>query len=58
MSLSNIMKAGTGEKMQYLVHEYNDNTIRFVLRYPGRVDSGALCVAARAVVESVEILHS
>lgn len=58
MSISNIMRAGTGEKLQYLVHEYNDNTILFVLRYPGKVDAGALCAAVRAVAESVEILHA
>ena len=50
--------AGTGEKMQYLVHEFNDNTVRFVLRYPGRLDPNALRMSARAIIESVEVLHS
>ena len=37
--------AGAGETMQYLVHAYNDNTIRFILTYPGRVDAARLCAA-------------
>ena len=37
--------AGTGEVMQYLVHDYNDNTIRFLLHYPVRLDPAALCAA-------------
>lgn len=50
--------AGAGEKMQYLVRDFNDNTIRFVLRYPGRIHSEILCEAAKQLVESVEVLHS
>lgn len=50
--------AGTGEKMQYLVHEFNDNTIRFLLHYPGVLDVQALRDAARAVIDRAEILHA
>ena len=49
--------AGTGEVMQYLVRDYNDNTIRFLLHYPAHLDPAALCAAAKAVVESAEVLH-
>lgn len=57
MALPKIMLAGGGERAQYLVHEYNDNTIRFVLNYPGLVDADILRAAAKAVVESVDVLH-
>lgn len=50
--------AGTGEKMQYLVHECNDNTMRFILRYPGRIDADILRRAVHAVVMSVDVLHA
>lgn len=56
--MAQFFPAGTGEVMQYLVHEYNDNTIRFLLRYEGSVDAAALCAAARAVAGSVDILHA
>ena len=39
MSALKIRLAGAGEKTQYIVHEFNDNTIRFVLRYPGIVEA-------------------
>lgn len=52
------LPAGSGEKMQYLVHEYNDNTIRFVLRYPGLLQPDALRRAAEALVCSVDVLHA
>lgn len=55
---SQIIKAGTGEKLQYLVHEYNDNTLRFVVHYPGIIDADALQAATRALVFSVDILHA
>lgn len=57
MGLPKIKLAGGGERFQYLVHEYNDNTIRFVLNYPGILDVDALRGAIKAVVESVDILH-
>lgn len=50
--------AGTGEKTQYLVHDFNDNTIRFILHYPGRPDSAVLCAAAKAVIDRIDVLHS
>ena len=50
--------AGTGEKMQYLVHEFNDNTIRFVLKYPGLLSSETLCRAAGMLAGSVDVLHA
>lgn len=50
--------AGVGEKIQYLVRDFNDNTIRFVLRYPGRIHSEILCKAVKKLVESVDVLHA
>lgn len=44
--------------MQYLAHQYNDTTIRFVLHYPGFLDPDILCAAAKAIVDSVDVLHS
>lgn len=58
MALPKIKFAGGGERAQYLTHKGNDTTIRFVVDYPGLVDPDALCQAAKAVVESVDILHS
>ena len=52
------LEAGTGEKIQYLVHDFNDNTIRFILHYPGRPDSAVLSLAVKAVIDDVEVLHS
>lgn len=57
MKLQKEMKALTGERSQYLVREFNDVTIRFVLNYPGVVDEQALRKAVRAVVDSVDVLH-
>lgn len=50
--------AGAGEKMQYIVHPFNDNTIRFVLRYPARLQAEALREAAFALAGSVDVLHA
>lgn len=58
MSVPKIRIAGTGEKTQYMVHAFNDNTIRFVLQYPGALDPDCLCQAARAVIGRVDVLHS
>lgn len=58
MKIPRIMLAGTGEKMQYLAHDFNDNTIRFILHYPDIVRSDLLCAAAKALADSVSILHS
>lgn len=58
MSIPKILIAGSGEKLQYLVHDHNDNTIRFVLYYQGIVDPDILFAATKALVGSVDILHS
>lgn len=50
--------AGAGEKMQYIVHPFIDNTIRFVLRYPCLLNADALRQAAFALVSSVDVLHA
>lgn len=55
---SEIFPAGAGEKVQYLAHDSNDNTIRFALRYPGELCPDILKVAAFAVINSVDVLHS
>lgn len=34
MKASHNINAGVGERMQYLAHEYNDTTIRFVYIIP------------------------
>lgn len=52
------ISAGVGERLQYIAHRYNDNTIRFVLSYPGFLDPDTLCAAARAVIGSVDVLHA
>lgn len=44
--------------MQYLAHAFNDNTIRFVLRYPCIVPPEMVEKAARHMVYSVDILHA
>lgn len=55
---SRVIPALSGELLQYLVHEQNDNTIRFVLRYPVRLDTLAMQTAVLAVVDSVDVLHA
>lgn len=57
MAILRILPAGGGERAQYLLRNFNDNTIRFVLNYPGLIDPDVLCAAAKAVVESVDVLH-
>lgn len=57
MAFPKIRPAGGGERAQYLLRDYNDNTIRFVLNYPGLVDPDVLRKAAKAVIESVDVLH-
>ena len=42
MKSSHNINAGVGERMQYLAHNYNDTTIRFVLHYPGFLNSDIL----------------
>ncbi len=58
MGTSRTQKADIGDKVQYLVRDFNDNTIRFVVRYPGRIASDVLRDATKTVVESVDILHA
>lgn len=58
MAIAKIRPAGGGERAQYLLRDYNDNTVRFVLHYPGVVDPDTLRTAAKAVVQSVDVLHS
>ena len=53
-----IIKAETGEKMQYMVHSFNDNTIRFVLLYNGRIEAEILEMAAAEIVGRIDILHA
>lgn len=57
MSVPKMVLAGAGEKFQYLVHDFNDNTVRFVLRYPGLIDPDILSAATKAIIERVDILH-
>lgn len=58
MKMPKIIPAGAGEKTQYLAHDFNDNTIRFALSYPGQLKAEVLRTAVAAVVNSVEVLHS
>ena len=58
MNPQEIIQAGPGEKAKYMVHDFNDNTIRFVLCYDGKICAETLQKAAAALVESVDILHS
>lgn len=50
--------AGAGEKMQYIVHPFNDNTIRFILRYPCLLQPEAMKQAIFAMVKQVDVLHA
>ena len=57
MSKSKKIMAGAGEKFQSLGLEFNDSTIRFVLRYPGIIDPDILSAATRTIIQQVDILH-
>ena len=57
MARPKIIKAGGGERGQFILREFNDNTVRFVLNYPGIVDVDVLRKAIKAIVESVDVLH-
>lgn len=57
MGIPKIILAGPGERQQYLTHNFNDNSIRFVLNYPGQIDPEVLKAAVKQVIESVDILH-
>lgn len=47
-----------GDQIQYLAREYNDNTIRFLIRYPEKIKADLLEKAVKTIVHRVEILHS
>lgn len=44
--------------MQYLAHPFNDNTLRFVIRYPGVPDAALLQSATHHLVMDAPILHA
>lgn len=48
----------TGDQTQYLAHKINDNTIRFVLKYPFLIDQQRLTKAVEILVQRLDILHS
>lgn len=52
------IRAGVSELQQYLVHEFNDNTVRFALHYPGLLDRQRLSAAMASLVKGLEVLHS
>ena len=47
-----------GDQTQYLAREYNDNTMRFIIKYPGKLNADLLNKAIKILVQRVEILHS
>lgn len=50
-------EALTSERSQFLVRDYNDVTMRYVVQYPGKIDREILSQAVKAVVMSVDVLH-
>lgn len=50
--------AGAGEKMQFAVHAFNDNTLRYVLEYPEPLKREWLQAAVCAVIGQAEVLHA
>lgn len=58
MKESSIQKAGVGEKIQYLVHEQNDNTVRLEVNYPANLSAGIMEQAVLSVVKKIDVLHS
>lgn len=52
------IRAGVGELQQYLVHNFNDNTVRFALHYPGLLDRQRLSAAMASLVKGQEVLHT
>lgn len=57
MAIPRFILAGPSERQQFLTHNYNDNSIRFVLNYPGLIDPDALKKSVKIVINSVDILH-
>ena len=51
------MKSVAGERFQYLVRDYNDVTVRFVLEYGVTADAEVLRTAVKTVLYSVDVLH-
>lgn len=49
---------GVGEKLQYLAHKVNDNTVRFELSYPQGISEELMGKAVLAVVQGISVLHS
>lgn len=47
-----------GDQTQYLAHEFNDNTIRFVVKYPVPIDPRKLADSVKILVQRLDILHS
>ncbi len=58
MAYTKKIVAGIGDKIQYLARDYSDNTIRFIVRYQGRIHSEILRDATQKVIESVDVLHA
>ncbi len=56
--MAKYIRAATGERFQYMAHNGNDTTVRFVLRYPGILEEACVCAAAKALVMSVDVLRS
>lgn len=50
--------AGEAEKAQYLVHEQNDTTVRFAVRYPGKISPEFMEEAVKTVVLGIDVLHA
>ena len=56
--MARYLRAATGERFQYMAHNGNDTTVRFVLRYPGLLDETCVRAAMKALVLSVDVLRS
>lgn len=52
------LKTEVGDQLQYLTHEFNDSTIRFVVKYAGVIDAKRLQKAMQILIEGIDILHS
>lgn len=55
---SEMKTIGVGEKLQYLVHESNDNTVRCQLLYPGCISEKNMETAVLYIVQHIDVLHS
>lgn len=52
------LKTEVGDQLQYLTHEFNDSTIRLVVKYAGVIDAKRLQKAMQILIEGIDILHS